>query len=76
MLAQWLAVLPHSARDPGPLPGSNHCLCGVCKFSPCVRGFPPGAPVSSHGLKDMLIKYIVHAKFSLSVPEQVLECSN
>ena len=23
-------------------------LCGVCMFSPCLRGFPPGTPVSSH----------------------------
>ncbi|KAF7664099.1 hypothetical protein LDENG_00189080 [Lucifuga dentata] len=21
-------------------------LCGVCMFSPCLRGFPPGVPVS------------------------------
>ncbi|XP_038659988.1 glutaredoxin-like protein C5orf63 homolog isoform X2 [Scyliorhinus canicula] len=29
----------------------GHCLCGVCTFSPCLRGFPPGAPVSSHSPK-------------------------
>ena len=38
-------------------PGFNsrlgHCLCGVCTFSPCLRGFPPGAPVSSHSPKDV-----------------------
>ena len=26
-------------------------LCGVCTFSSCLRGFPPGAPVSSHNPK-------------------------
>ena len=29
-------------------PGFDSWLCGVCTFSPCLRGFPPGAPVSSH----------------------------
>ena len=33
---QWVALLPHSARDPGLIPGSGHCLCGVCTFSPRV----------------------------------------
>uniref|UniRef100_A0A3Q4GFA4 Receptor ligand binding region domain-containing protein n=1 Tax=Neolamprologus brichardi TaxID=32507 RepID=A0A3Q4GFA4_NEOBR len=23
-------------------------LCGVCMFSPCLHGFPPGTPASSH----------------------------
>ena len=51
MVAQWLALLLHSTRDPGSIPGLGHCLCGVCTFSPCLRGFPPGAPVSSHSPK-------------------------
>jgi len=46
--AQRFALLPHSARDPGSIPGLGHCLCGVCTFSPCLHGFPPGAPVFSH----------------------------
>ena len=37
-----------STRDPGSIPGLGHCLCRVCTFSPCLHGFPPGAPVSSH----------------------------
>ena len=73
MVAQWLALLPHGARDPGSVPGLGHCLCGDCTFSPCLRGFPPGAPVSSHTLKDVLVRCIGRAKFSLSVPEKVLE---
>ena len=51
-VAHWLALLPHSTRDPGSIPGSGHCLCGVCTFSPCLRGFPPGALVSSHRCGD------------------------
>uniref|UniRef100_A0A8C4RSA4 Ig-like domain-containing protein n=1 Tax=Erpetoichthys calabaricus TaxID=27687 RepID=A0A8C4RSA4_ERPCA len=35
--------------DPGSLPGSS--LRGVCMFSLCLRGFPPGTPVSSHSPK-------------------------
>jgi len=42
-------------------------------FSPCLCGFPPGAPVSSHSPKDMLVRCIGRAKFSLSVPEQAPE---
>jgi len=47
-VAQWLALLLHSSRVLGSIPGLGHCLCGVCTFSSCLRGFPPGAPVSSH----------------------------
>ena len=50
-VAQWLALLLHSSRDLGSIPGSGHCLCRVCTFSSCLRGFPPGAPVSSHSPK-------------------------
>ena len=74
MVAQWLALLPHSARDPGLIPALVHCLCGLCMFSPGLRGFPPGAPVFSHSPKDMLVRRIGHATFSLSVPKQALEC--
>ena len=50
-VAQWLALLSHSTRDPGSIPSLGHCLCGVCTFSLCLLGFPPSAPVSSHTLK-------------------------
>ena len=75
-MTQWLALLPHSARDPGSIPGLGHCLCGFCTFFLCLRGFPPGALVSSHSPKDVLVRCIGHAKFSLSVPEQALECGD
>ena len=42
----------------GSIPGLGHCLCGVYTFSPCLRGFPPGALVSSHILKDVLVRCI------------------
>ena len=58
MVEQWLALLPHSARDLGLIPGLGYCLCGVCTFSSCLRGFPAGAPVSSHVLKDVLVRCI------------------
>ena len=75
-VAQWLALLPHSTRDPGSIPCLGHCLCGACTFTSCLHGFPPGALVSSHSLKDMLVRCISHAKFSLSVPKQVPECGD
>ena len=55
-MAQWLALLLHSARDLRSIPGLGHCLCGVCTFSLCLRGFPPGAPVSPLILKDVLVR--------------------
>jgi len=50
-VTEWLALLPCGARDPGSIPGLGHRLCGVCTFSSCQRGFPLGAPVSSHSPK-------------------------
>jgi len=32
-VAQWLALLPHSARDPGSIPASDLYLCRVCTLS-------------------------------------------
>ena len=43
-VVRWLALT--SQRVLGQRPGS--LLCGVCMFSPCLRGFSPGTPVSSH----------------------------
>jgi len=51
--AQWLTLLPHNTRDLGSIPGFGHCLCGVCTFSLCLNGFPPGAPLSSHSPKNV-----------------------
>ena len=65
-----------AARDPGLIPSLGHCLCGVYTFSPRLRGFPPGAPVSSHSPKDLWVRCIGRAKFSLSVPEQAPECGD
>jgi len=50
-VARRLAVLLHSSKDPGSIPCLGHCPCGVCTFSPCVRGFSPDALVSSHSPK-------------------------
>jgi len=36
------------ALCPDSIPALGYCLYGVCTFSPCLRGFPPGALVSSH----------------------------
>merc|ERR1712168_1587011 len=48
-VAQWLALQPHSKKVLGSIPSWGKAwafLCGVCMFSPCLRGFPPGTPVS------------------------------
>ncbi|GCB63459.1 hypothetical protein scyTo_0000159 [Scyliorhinus torazame] len=33
-----MASLPFAGSS---IPGLGHCLCGVCTFSLCLRGFPP-----------------------------------
>ncbi|KAF7654348.1 hypothetical protein LDENG_00070910 [Lucifuga dentata] len=48
-VAQWLALLPHSKKVLGSIPGRGRAfLCGVCMSSLCPRGFPPGTTASSH----------------------------
>ena len=48
----------------------------VLSTSASQHRFRPGALVSSHRLKDVLVRCIAHAKFSLSVPEQAPECGD
>jgi len=74
-MAQWLALLPHSARDPGSIPSLGHCLQFAHSPHVCV-GFLRVLRVPSHSLKDVLVRCIGHAKFSLSVPEQAPECGD
>ena len=71
-MAQWLALLPHNARDLGSIP-----VCAEYARSPrvCVGllrvlRFPPTSP------KDVLVRCSGHAKFSLSVHKQALECDD
>jgi len=60
-VAQWVALLPHSARVPGS------AWVTVCvefaRSPPCLRG----APVSSHTPKDVRVRWIGHAKLHLRV---------
>ena len=74
-MAQWLALLPHSARDPDSIPAWV-TVCVESARSPRLRGFPPDAPISSHNPKDVLVRCIGHAKFSLSEPEQAPDCGD
>ena len=41
-------------RVPGAFPS-----WGLCMFSPCMRGFSPGTPASSHRPKTCLLGYLV-----------------
>merc|ERR1712212_763341 len=59
-VAQWLALLPHSTKVQGSNPGrSRSFLCGVCMFSPCLRGFPPGTPVSPTIIKTCMLRFVL-----------------
>ena len=51
----WLALLPHSKRVAGSIPGVGALLHGVCMFSPCQRGFSLGTPASSHSPKICIL---------------------
>jgi len=57
-------------------PGFDSQLGSLSVFSPCLCGFPPGALVTSDSLKDVLVRCIGYAKFSLSVTEQAPECGD
>ena len=56
-----------ASQRQGPGFDSQLGSLSVRTFSPCLRGFPPDAPVSSHNLKDVLVRWIGYAKLSLSV---------
>ena len=44
-----VSAVASQQEGPGFVSGPARAfLCGVCMFSPCLRGFPPGTPVSSH----------------------------
>lgn len=68
MVAQWLALLPHSKRVAGLNPGPSR-VCSVWSFSPCVRvGLSLGTPVSSHHQKTCMLGLLL-----LSVPNWNLQ---
>jgi len=54
----------------------GHCLCGVCTFSQCLRGFPPGAPLSSHTPKDVHLGGFAMLSSPSVLPEQAPECGD
>jgi len=68
----WLALSPHSKRVAGSIPGVGALPCGVCMFSLCQRGFPPGAPASSHSPKTC--RLIGDSKLSVGVNVSVNGC--
>ena len=53
-VAQWLALMPHSEKVLGSIPGLRVFLCGVCMFYLCLCGFSPGTPASSHPQRHAL----------------------
>ena len=75
LVAQCFVLLPSQRQEP-VFDSWLETLCGVCTFSPCLRAFALGAPVSSHSLKDVMVSCIGHAKFSLSVHEQASEIAD
>jgi len=69
MVVWWLAPSPHStAQFQVQLPPGAF-LCGLCMFSPCMRGFSPGSPASSH-----CHQLICVSKLSLEVSVSVCGC--
>jgi len=76
----YLVVVSTAAsqrQGPGFNSRLGHSLCRVCTFSPCLLGFPPGAPVSSHSPKDVQVRGELAVLNSPSVyPEQAPECGD
>ena len=56
--------------------GRGVFLCGVCMFSPCLRGFSPGTPASSHSPKTCRLgaRLIGESKLSVGVSVSVNGC--
>jgi len=62
-----VVVSTHGKRVPG-----GAFLCGVCRLFPCMRGFSPGTPASSHRPKNMHVRLIgFSTKLSLVVSVSV-----
>ena len=49
-------------------------LCGVCMFYPCMRGFCPGTPASSHRPKNMHVRLIGDSKLTLGMSVTMNGC--
>jgi len=64
--ARWLAPSPHSRESQVRSPPGAF-LCGVCMFSPCVRGFSLGSPASTRRPKNTHVRLIGDSKLSLRV---------
>jgi len=68
-VAPWLALLPQRQGT-----GFHSRLGSLSVWS--LHIVPVSAWVCSHSLKDMLVRWIGHAKFSLSVSKQAPECGD
>lgn len=44
----WCHFIITLKRKKTLTPSQSHCLCGTCAFSPCLREFSLGTPVSFH----------------------------
>ena len=73
MVVWWLAPLLRGFQFHVP---AGVFLCGVCMFSPCMRGFSPVTPVSYHCPKTCMLGFLVSLKLSLGVSVSVCGCSS
>ena len=71
MMEQWLALLPHRARDPGSIPASGHYLLHVLPMSAWVSSGCSGFLPQS---KDVQVKLIGHVNLTLVSGELAGKC--
>ena len=61
-VAQWLALLPHSARDVWSIPGLSHCLWSLHIF-PVSAWVSSGCSSFLPHSKDVWVRWIGHVKW-------------
>lgn len=48
VVAEQIALLPHSSMVSCLILNSGYCLCNISRVLVCSHGFPPDSVVSSH----------------------------
>jgi len=74
-------VLPCTAASQRQVPGFNSLIVSTASVEfahspPCLRGFPPGAPVFSHSPKDVHLGGLAMLNCPSVLPKQGPECGD
>ena len=75
-MTQWVSAAASQHQGPGCDSQLGSLSVRSLHVLPVSAWVSSGAPVSSHSPKGVLVRWIGHAKLSLSVPGQVPECDD